>query len=138
MAQMVKNQAAIQETRAQSLGQEDPLEKGMATQSSILAWRIPWVEKPGRLQSMGSQTVGHNRATNIFFFISENTEVTYTVVEGVRQGSQEFFLNIVGQGRVYFYRPMELKGCHAILIPESWKCPVEEGEGVWVGHSDDT
>ena len=46
---MVKNQTTIQKTRAQSLGQEDPLEKGMATHSSILAWRIPWVEKPGRL-----------------------------------------------------------------------------------------
>ena len=46
--------------RVQSLGQEDPLEKEMATYSSILAWRIPWTEEPGRLQSMGSQRVGHN------------------------------------------------------------------------------
>ena len=49
-----------QEIRVQSLGQEDPLEKGMATPSSILAWRIPWTEEPGRLQSMGSQRVRHN------------------------------------------------------------------------------
>ena len=49
----------MQETWVWSLGQEDPLEKGMATHSSILAWRIPWTEEPGRLQSMGSQTVGH-------------------------------------------------------------------------------
>ena len=50
----------MQETWVQSAGQEDPLEKGMATHSSILAWRIPWTEKPSRLQSMGSQRIGHN------------------------------------------------------------------------------
>ena len=61
MAQMVKNLLAIQETQVtwvQSLGREDPLEKGTATHSSIRAWRIPWMEEPGRLQSMGSQRVG--------------------------------------------------------------------------------
>ena len=52
---MVKNLPEMQETRVQSLGQEDPLEEGMATQSNILAWRIPWTEKPGGLQSMESQ-----------------------------------------------------------------------------------
>ena len=52
---MVKIPPAMQETWVQSLGQEDPLEKEMATHSSILAWRIPWTEEPGRLQSMGSQ-----------------------------------------------------------------------------------
>ena len=57
MAQMVKNLLAVQEAWVQSLGQEDPLEKGMATHSSVLAWRIPWTEEPGRLQSMGSQRV---------------------------------------------------------------------------------
>ena len=60
MAQMVKNLPAVQETQVQSLGQEDPLEKGMATRSSILAWRIPRTEEPGGLQSMGSQTVRHD------------------------------------------------------------------------------
>ena len=53
VAQTVKNMPAMQETRVQSLGQEDPLEKGMATHSSILTWRIPWTREPGRLQSMG-------------------------------------------------------------------------------------
>ena len=57
---MVKNLPAIQESQVQSLGQEDPLEKSMATHSSILAWRIPWTEEPGGLQSMGSQRVGHD------------------------------------------------------------------------------
>ena len=53
MAQLAKNPPAIQETQVQSLGWEDPLEKGMATHSSVLAWRIPWAEEPGGLQSMG-------------------------------------------------------------------------------------
>ena len=64
VAQMVKNLPAMQETRVWSLDQEDPLEKGMATHSSILAWEIPWTEEPGRLQCMGSQTVGHDWTTN--------------------------------------------------------------------------
>ena len=55
MPQMVKNLPAMQETEVQSLGQEDPLEKGVATHSSLLAWRIPWIEEPGSLQSMGLQ-----------------------------------------------------------------------------------
>ena len=57
---MVKNLAALQEIWVRSLGGEDPLEEGMATCSSILAWRIPQTEEPGRLQSMGSQRVGHD------------------------------------------------------------------------------
>ena len=60
MAQMVQNLPAMWETWVQSLGQEDPLEKGMATHSSILAWRIPWTEEAGRLQSRGSQRVRHD------------------------------------------------------------------------------
>ena len=65
---MVKNLPAMQETWVQSLGREHPLEKGMVIHSSILAWRNPWTEEPGRLQSIGSQRVGHDRATNIFTF----------------------------------------------------------------------
>ena len=57
---MVKNLPAMQETQVQSLGQEDTLEKGMAAPSRILAWRIPWTEEPGGLQSMGLQRVRHN------------------------------------------------------------------------------
>ena len=60
VAQEVKNLPVIQETQVQSLSWEDSLEKGMAIHSSILAWRIPWTEEPGRLQFMGSQGVGHN------------------------------------------------------------------------------
>ena len=60
MAQLLKNPPAMQETWVRSLGREDPLEKGKATHSSIHAWRIPWTEEPGRLQSTGSQRVGHD------------------------------------------------------------------------------
>ena len=60
VAQMVKNPPEVQETRVRSLGREDPLEKGMATHSSILVWEIPWTEEPGGLQSTGSQRVGHD------------------------------------------------------------------------------
>ena len=60
VAQMLKNLPAMLETQVQSQGQEDPLEKEMATHCSILAWKIPWTEEPGRLQSMGSQRTGHD------------------------------------------------------------------------------
>ena len=60
VAQMVKNMSAMQETRVQSLYQDDPLEKEMATHSSIPAWRIPWTEEPDGLQSMGWQRVSHD------------------------------------------------------------------------------
>ena len=59
-ARMVKRLSTMWETRVRSPGQEDPLEKGLAIHSSTLAWRIPWTEEPGRLQSMGSQRVGHD------------------------------------------------------------------------------
>ena len=59
-AQMVKKLPTVQETQVRSLDEEGPLEKGMATHSSILAWRIPWTEEPGGLQSMGSQRVRHD------------------------------------------------------------------------------
>ena len=60
VAEMVKNLPAMQETWVQSLGREDPLEEEMATHCSILAWRLPWTEEPGALQSMGSRRVRHD------------------------------------------------------------------------------
>ena len=67
VAQRVKRLPTMQETRVRSLGQEDSLEKEMATHSSTLAWKITWTEKPGRLQSMGLQRVGHDWATSLHF-----------------------------------------------------------------------
>ena len=61
---MIKNPPAMKEARVRSLGWEDLLEEGMATHISTLGWRIPWTEEHGRLQSMGSQRVGHDRASN--------------------------------------------------------------------------
>ena len=65
VAQTLKRWPAMRETWVRSPGWEDPLEKEMATHSSTLAWKIPWVEEPGRLQSMGLQRVGHDRATSV-------------------------------------------------------------------------
>ena len=89
VAQMVKNLPAMQETQVQPLGQEDPLEKGMAMHSSILAWRIPWTEESGGLQSVGLQRVRHAWVTNaiyvckntdtIQFFIRQLTEFLLTM-----------------------------------------------------------
>ena len=81
VSQMVKNFPALQETQVWSLGQEDPLEEETATHSSILAWKIPWTEEPGRLQFMGSQRIGHNWVTNIFFFKVTSSEISQTEKE---------------------------------------------------------
>ena len=67
VAQMVKRLPTMRETLVRSLGREDPLEKEMATHSSTLAWKIPWMEEPGRQQSMGSQRVGHDWETSLHF-----------------------------------------------------------------------
>ena len=68
MVQMVKNLPARQETQVQSMDWEDPLGKGAATHSGILAWRIPWTEEPGGLQTMGLQRAGHKLVTNTYTF----------------------------------------------------------------------
>ena len=72
IAQLVKNLLAMQETLVRFLGQEDPLEKEMATHSSILAWRIPWTEEPGGLQSTGSQRIRHDWASNLTIYKLDN------------------------------------------------------------------
>ena len=71
----------MQETQVQSLGQEDPLEKGIATHSSILAWRIPWTVEPGGLWSMGSQRDGQDLVTNTFTFIILTPQIVFRRVE---------------------------------------------------------
>ena len=68
VAQMVKRLSTMREMRVRSLGWEDPLEKEMAIHSSTIAWKIPWTEKPGRLQSMGSQRVGHHWVTWLWLY----------------------------------------------------------------------
>ena len=87
MAQVVKNLPAMQETWIQSLGWEEPLEKGMATHSGILTWRIPWTEEPGGVQSTGLQRVRHDSMTNTFKHISINACYIFTC---------EWILNLSG------------------------------------------
>ena len=81
MAQIVKNLPAVQETQVLSLGQEDPLEKGMATHSSILAWTIPWIEEPGRLQSMGLQRARHKIE---WLTLSQDTENLDNILKAMK------------------------------------------------------
>ena len=79
---MVKHLSTVWETRARSLGWEDPLEKEMAIHSRTIAWKIPWTEEPGRLQSMGSQRVGHDLASELrLFFITKEPKVRYSLIQ---------------------------------------------------------
>ena len=82
VAQRLKHLPGMRETRVQSLGREDPLEKEMATHSSTLAWRIPWREEPGRLQSMGSQRVGHDWATLLTLLTWDSWSFNIDVPQG--------------------------------------------------------
>ena len=75
LAQTIKSLTAMQETRVWFLRSEEPVEKGMAAHSSILAWRSRWTEEPGEIQSMGAQRVGHNRVTNTFTSLLKETEI---------------------------------------------------------------
>ena len=72
VVQMVKHLPTVQETQVRSLGWEDPLEKEIATYSSTPDWKVPWMKEPGRLQSMGSQGVGHDWETSLFFHFHSN------------------------------------------------------------------
>ena len=85
VAQMVKHLPTVLETQVQSLGWEDLLEKGMATHSSILAWKIPWMEEPGRLQPMGSQRVGHDWATSLHYTYHVPTHTHWNVTQPLKQ-----------------------------------------------------
>ena len=82
--QMVKTLPVMWETWVWSVGWEDPREKGMATHSSIIAWRIPWTEEPGGLQSMGSQRFGYDWATNRQHTLGDTVAKTPPLVQGVR------------------------------------------------------
>ena len=87
---MVKNLPAMQETWVRSLDREDPLEKGTATHSNILAWRIPWTEEPGRLQSTGLHRVGHDWATNMFTSIYYCKWITHIISFTLYKSQQNY------------------------------------------------
>ena len=109
VAQMVKRLPAMQETQVWSLGREDSLEKEMVTHSSTLAWKIPWTEEPGSLQSMGSQRVGHNWASSLSFFLF------YLVTSSKRYGTQvtmETAADVGGRAQVEVNMRRILILCH--------------------------
>ena len=120
VAQTVKNLLSMQQTQVRSLGQEDPLEKGMATHSSILAWRIPWTEEPGRLQSMGSQsqTQLSNKHTSKYQFPqnsvmkSTKLEVTEMYSQGPQPSPRMLFFFLYQQQ----FFPLDPMSCF-ILLP---------------------
>ena len=113
VVQVVKSLPAMPETWVQSLGQEDPLEKGMATHSSILSWRIPWTEEPGKLQSMGSQRVGHDWATNTH---------THTHTHKVQEQAK-LINHDRNQNRGHFWEGFWLRRGHRNLLGH-WKCSI--------------
>ena len=129
MAQMVRNLPAMQDTQVWFLGQEDPLEKGMATYSSILAWRIPWAEEPGQLQSMGLQRVGHNWVTNTHILHPHNVTCFFPNVQNKKYLSsvvlsrvafllQYWFSKVYYSWRLFIGRDLKrhsLRLCHCFL-----------------------
>ena len=93
VAQMIKDPFAMRETCVRSLGWEDPLEKEMATHSSTLAWRIPWTEEPGGVQSMVSQRVKHDWATNAFIHVCVCVCVHHLYVESKKEDTKKLTYN---------------------------------------------
>ena len=88
MAQTVKRLSTMRETWVQALGWEDPLEKEMAVHSRTIAWKIPWTEEPGRLQSTGLQRVGHDRATLLSLFKKQQLEPDMEQQTGSKMGKE--------------------------------------------------
>ena len=108
VAQSVKNLPAVQETQVRSLGWEDPLEKEMATHSSILAWKISWTEEPGGLQSMGSQRVGHDWATNTQTYSTLQMRSLWSIhYIMVKISMRTISSQPVSKGGVYFLTPYQ-------------------------------
>ena len=96
MAQTVKNLPAVWETQVWSLGQEDHLERGMVIHPSILAWKIPWTEEPGRLQSMGSLKVRHDWATSLSLFTFMHRRRKWQPTPVFLPGESQARLSLVG------------------------------------------
>ena len=109
---MVKNLPAVQETRVQSLGQENPLEKGLATHSSMLVWRIPWTEEPGRMLAMGLQRVDMNERLAFSLFFQYPTH-KWTLNDRISPAHSSF----VGRRREEVYKEGQKKR----KLPDSWR-----------------
>ena len=136
MTQIVKILLAIQETWVWSLGQGDPLKKGMATHSSILAWRIPWTEKPGGVQSVGSQRVRHDWATNpLVFFWFRKLKALRKIALTQRLNND----SIKGEARAAIWPLWALHDVQRSGLPISlgWfsrkqKCPLQVKSSGWI------
>ena len=118
VAQTGKNLPMTQEIepRVQSWGREDALEKGMATHSSILAWKVPWTEEHGELQSMGLQRVGHDWATNIH----THTELTYSV-SSTQQDDSVVHIHIIFE-IIFHFRLLQGIDCSSLCYAVSFSC----------------
>ena len=119
---MVKNLPAMRETQVSSLGWEDPLEKEMATHSSVLAWRIPWTEEPGGLRSIESQRIGHDRVNNIHAYINYKGLLCGSAVTNP-PAIQETRVRSLGQE----YLPEEGMTTHSSIL--TWRIPWTEEPG---------
>ena len=117
VVQIVKNLPMMQETRVQSLGWEDPLEKGMTIRSSILAWRIPWTEEPGGLQSRGSQRVGHDCSDLVCTppYAWTGHKMTMVLNQIVWKIVSLFFLLVCINRYFSIYIHVNIKGCPICL-----------------------
>ena len=113
---MIKNLPTMQETWIWSLGQEDHLEKGIATHSSIHGWRIPWTEEPGGLQSMGSQKVRHNWVTNTFTFLPLTRKCQFCDQEE-QKGLLSFILSECISHFGLLNKTYEIWGDHTWMLP---------------------
>ena len=137
MAQMERNLPAMQETQVWSLGREDPLEKEIATHSSSLAWRIPWTEESGGLQTMGSQRVGHNwpagHSTAQAYFIILNT---WEIPRVWGSMSQELQTKIKHRWEIYFghLNDQICTSCrsqdHSVTSEFIYGIPIPKGDGI--------
>ena len=135
VAQMVKCLPTMQETQVQSLGREDLLEKEMATHSSILAWKIPWMVEPGRLQSMGSQRVGHDWATSLSLSLASQMVKNLLAM-------QEIWVQFLGQIPwrwewlpTSVFLPGEFHGQRSLTGYSPWS-PKELDANEWLRHID--
>ena len=117
VAQRLKHLPGMRKSQVQSLGQEDPLEKEMATHSSTLAWRIPWREKPGRLQSMGLQRVGHDWATSLHFTFVK-PEFDFILIQPFFTTQSCYYFHVADQGTKAQKDWTVL--CHTIIKWQSW------------------
>ena len=136
VAQTVNNGPTTQETQVWSLGRWDPLKKGMATHSSILAWRIPWTEKPGGVQSVGSQRVRHDWATNpLVFFWFRKLKALRKIALTQRLNND----SIKGEARAAIWPLWALHDVQRSGLPISlgWfsrkqKCPLQVKSSGWI------